>query len=113
MLQFKPIAGLPADPSELRRLKVVSATIVINIVAVALLTLAPWSDWKTGLALNLLDNFLLLAFVLHRGDAFLARLIVFGLVAGFMELFADAWLVTYTRTLDYSVGGGPMIWKSP
>jgi len=35
----------------------------------------------------------------------------FGLVAGIVELAADAWLVDGTRTLDYSVGGGPMIWR--
>ena len=29
------------------------------------------------------------------------------------ELAADAWLVDYTRTLDYSIGGGPMLWRSP
>jgi len=113
MVKLKPIASLPIDPLESRRLKVVGATILINIVAVALLTLAPWSDWKTGLALNLVDNAVLLAFVLHRHDAFLGRLIVFGLIVGFVELFADAWLVIHTKTLDYSVGGGPMIWKSP
>ena len=32
---------------------------------------------------------------------------------GFSELLADAWLVDSTRTLDYSIGGGPMIWRSP
>jgi hypothetical protein len=26
-------------------------------------------------------------------------------LAGFTELAADAWLVDYTRTLDYSIGG--------
>jgi hypothetical protein len=25
----------------------------------------------------------------------------------------DAWLVDYPHTLDYSIGGGPMIWPSP
>jgi len=104
---------MPVDPLERRRLKVVGATIVINIVAVALLVLAPWSDWKTGLALNLLDNALLLAFVVYRADGFLGRLMLFGVVVGFVELFADAWLVIHTRTLDYSIGGGPMLWKSP
>jgi hypothetical protein len=34
-------------------------------------------------------------------------------MVGFAELPADAWLVDYTRTLDYSVGGGPIIWRSP
>lgn len=43
----------------------------------------------------------------------LGRLLLFGLVVGITELAADAWLVDFTRTLDYSVGGGPMIWRSP
>jgi len=95
------------------RLKLIVATIAINIVAVALLPLAPWSDWKTGLALNLVDNALLLGYVAIYRDLLLARFIVFGLAVGFAELAADAWLVDYTRTLDYSVGGGPMLWRSP
>ena len=51
------------DPLTQERLVVVAATIGINIVVVALLILAPWSDWKTGLALNFLDNALLLGYV--------------------------------------------------
>ena len=102
-----------SDPLEFPRLRVVGSTIVINILAVALLTFAPWSDWKTGLALNLLDNLLLLGFIVRRQDMLVARLMVFGLAVGFAELAADAWLVGYTRTLDYSIGGGPMLWRSP
>lgn len=89
------------------------ATIIINVVAVGLLILAPWSNWRTGLALNLIDNALLLTFIVRHRDGLLARFLVFGLVVGFVELAADAWLVDYTRTLDYSVGGGPMLWRSP
>jgi hypothetical protein len=95
------------------RLRVVIATVIINVVVVSLLTFAPWSDWRTGAALNLIDNCLLVGFVLVRRDALLARFLLFGLVVGFAELPADAWLVDYTRTLDYSIGGGPMIWRSP
>jgi hypothetical protein len=95
------------------RLRVVIATIVINIVALSLLTFAPWSDWRTGAALNFVDNCLLVGFVLVWRDALLARFLLFGLVVGFTELAADAWLVDYTHTLDYSIGGGPMIWRSP
>ena len=102
-----------ADPLERARLRIVLATVVINVVAVALLVFAPWSDWKTGLALNLLDNFLLLSFVFLRRDILIARLMVFGLAVGFAELPADAWLVLHTHTLNYSVGGGPMLWCSP
>jgi hypothetical protein len=101
------------DPIERARLRVVLATVVINIIAVALLVFAPWSNWRTGLALNLLDNFLLLSFVFLRRDILIARLLIFGLAVGFAELPADAWLVLHTHTLNYSVGGGPMLWCSP
>ena len=104
----------PNDTSlERDRLRVVIATIVINVVAVSLLTFAPWSDWRTGAALNLVDNCLLVGFIVVRRDALLARFLLFGVVVGLTELAADAWLVDYTRTLDYSIGGGPMIWRSP
>ena len=93
------------------RLCLVIATIVINVAAVSLLTLVPWSDWRTGAALNIVDNCLLIGFALVRRDALLGRFLLFGLLAGFTELSADAWLVGYTRTLDYSIGGGPMIWR--
>jgi len=95
------------------RLLVVIATVAINIVAVSLLTFAPWSDWRTGAALNFIDNFLLVGFALVRRDALLGRFVIFGLAVGLTELAADAWLVGYTSTLDYSIGGGPMIWRSP
>ncbi|PYK08227.1 MAG: hypothetical protein DME65_14480 [Verrucomicrobia bacterium] len=48
-----------------------------------------------------------------RRDALLGRFLLFGIVLGLVELPADAWLVDYTRTLDYSIGGGPVIWRSP
>jgi hypothetical protein len=95
------------------RLRVVLATVVINVAAVSLLAFVPWSDWRTGAALNLIDNCLLVGFVIVRRDALLARFLLFGLAVGLTELPADAWLVDYTRTLDYSIGGGPMIWRSP
>ncbi len=95
------------------RLCVVVATVVVNVAVVSLLTFAPWSDWRTGAALNIVDNLLLVGFTLVRRDGLLGRFILFGIVAGLCELPADAWLVDYTRTLDYSIGGGPMIWRSP
>jgi len=91
----------------------VIATILINIVAVSLLAFAPGSDWRTGAALNLIDNCLLVGFAIVRRDGLLARFLLFGVVVGFNELPADAWLVDYTRKLDYSIGGGPILWRSP
>jgi hypothetical protein len=98
---------------ERERLLVVIGTIVINVTAVSLLVFAPWSDWRTGTALNAIDNCLLVGFAVLRRDASLARFLLFGVFVGFAELPADAWLVDYTKTLDYSIGGGPMIWRSP
>jgi hypothetical protein len=98
---------------ERARLRVVLATIGINVVAVLIFAVVPWSNWRTGLALNLLDNAILIAYAIRRRDSFMAHLIVFGLVIGFTELAADAWLVEGTRTLNYSIGGGPMLWRSP
>ena len=86
---------------ERERLCIVIATIVINIAAVSILTLAPWSDWRTGAALNVIDNCLLVGFTLVRRDALLGRFLLFGIVVGFFELSADAWLVDYTGTLDF------------
>jgi len=107
------LTNAPDPALERGRLRVVIATIVINVVTVSLLTFAPWSDWRTGAALNVLDNCLLVGFTFVRRDALLARFLLFGVVAGVTELAADAWLVDYTCTLDYSIGGGPMIWRSP
>jgi hypothetical protein len=107
------IAAVSVSSSETDRLRIVLATIVINIVGVSLLAFAPWSDWRTGLALNAIDNALLIGFAWKKRDALIGRLIVFGLAVGLVELAADAWLVGYTRTLDYSIGGGPMLWRSP
>ena len=85
------------------RLRVVVATVVINVVAVSLLTFAPGSDWRTGATLNIVDNCLLIGFTLVRRDALLGRFLLFGIVVGFCELPADAWLVDYTGTLDYQL----------
>lgn len=103
----------PDHSLDRERLIVVLATVFVNVVAVSLLSFAPWSDWRTGLALNLFDNLLLIASASARRDAFIARLLFFGLVVGLGESAADAWLVDYTRTLDYTIGGGPMLWRSP
>ncbi|MCS6291956.1 MAG: hypothetical protein H8J66_02695 [Nitrospira sp.] len=110
---MKQFTVVMEDHLEIPRLRLVGLTIVINILAVGLLTYAPWSDWKTGLALNLFDNLLLLSFVARHKDLVLARFIIFGLAVGFAELAADAWLVNFTKTLDYAIGGGPMLWRSP
>jgi hypothetical protein len=106
-------ASREPEALERGRLQVVVGTVLLNVVAVAWLTFVPGSNWRTGLALNFVDNALLAGFAWRRRDYVLIRLMVYGLVVGAVELVADAWLVNFTRTLDYSVGGGPMLWRSP
>ena len=93
MAQSGTSASLVGDPLEGGRLRVVVATIAINVAAVGLLVFAPWSNWRSAVALNGIDNLLLLGFIVRRRDGLLARLVVFGLVTGFAELAADAWEV--------------------
>ena len=88
-------------------------TIIFNIAAVAAFAHWPHSDWRTGMVLNLFDNAIFMAYAIARRDRRVGRLMIFGLALGFTELFADAWLVDATHTLDYSIGGGPMLWRSP
>ena len=52
------------DSDDRGRLWIVLATVAINVAGVSCLTLAPWSDWRTGLALNLIDNTLLVGYAL-------------------------------------------------
>jgi hypothetical protein len=96
-----------------QRLWVVLGTVAISIAGVTLLVWAPWSNWRSAVMLNGIENLIVLAFVWRRRDGLLARFVLFGLAVGFTELAADAWLVDYTRTLDYSPGGGWMLWRSP
>jgi hypothetical protein len=103
-----------ADPNPERgRVIVIGVTIALNVITVAALTWAPWSNWRAGLGLNLIDNSLLIGYALIRRDRLTGKLILFGPLIGFLELPTDAWIVDITHSLDYSIGGGPMIWRSP
>jgi hypothetical protein len=103
----------PVSTREQARLAVVLTTIAISIAGVILFSFAPWSDWRTALVLNIIENSILIGFSIMSRDRLIPHLMVFGLAVGTTELLADAWLVDATKTLDYSPGGGPMIWRSP
>ena len=89
------------DPAlERGRLCVVIATIVFNVIAVFLPTFAPSSEWRTGAVLNFVDICLLVGFIVVRRDALLERFRLFGVMVGFTELIADAWLaITRARSI--------------
>jgi hypothetical protein len=104
-----------AAPAEVERarLAVILTTIGISVSGVVLFSTVARSDWRTAILLSTIENLVLIGFSLIRRDLLIPRLMLFGLAVGATELLADAWLVDVTGTLDYSPGGGPMIWRSP
>jgi hypothetical protein len=56
--------------------------------------------------------FVMLAWTAWRRDPVLARWLLLGLIAGWLEIATDAWLVRNTRTLIYPQQE-PMVWDSP
>src|SRR3954470_6454725 len=102
-----------SSSTERARLAVVLTTIAISIGGVVLFSLVPWSDWRTGLLLNLVENTILVAFTIRYEDRLIPHLMLFGFAVGLAELPADAWLVEATGTLDYSIGGGPAVRRPP
>jgi hypothetical protein len=98
---------------ERARLAVILTTIGMSVCGMIVFSRVAWSDWWSAVLLNLSENALLIGFILRRRDRLFPQLILFGLAVGMTELLADAWLVAETGTLDYTPGGGPMIWLSP
>ena len=107
------LAAARALERERARLRTVLATVALSIMTVLLLKDRPWSDGRTALALNGVSIALFLAHIAYYRDAVLARLLLFGLGLGVVELAADALCVRYTRTLDYSVAHSPLLGLSP
>ncbi len=104
---------VPDDPLERARLRTVLATIALSLVTVTVLRDRPWSDGRTAAALSVAILGVFGAHLAIHRDRVMARLLVFGLCFGVVELAADALCVRYTRTLDYSVAHSPMLGLSP
>lgn len=104
---------VPDDPLERARLRTVLATIALSLVTVTVLRDRPWSDGRTAAALSVASLGVFGAHMTFHRDRVMARLLVFGLCFGVVELAADALCVRYTRTLDYSVAHSPMLGLSP
>ena len=98
---------------EAARLRTVLATIALSVGSVLVLRDQPWSDGRTAFALNAVSLLIFAAHVAHYKDKPMARLLLFGLGLGLMELVADALCVTFTGTLDYSVSRSAQIGLSP
>lgn len=97
--------------AETRRTRFVLATLVAYLVAnvIISITRGGWRPLTLTIAIILA---LYLLFAWRFKDRVILRYVIFGLVAGFCELPADAWLVDETKTLIYP-SGEPMLWASP
>ena len=98
---------------EQKRLQTVLATVALSVLTVAVLRDRPWSDGRTAITLNTVSIGIFLWHIAVYRDRVLARLLLFGLGLGIIELLADALCVRYTNTLDYTVAHSPMLWLSP
>jgi len=106
---FKMFAGF--SPHERKRtywvLSIMTLSIVIlmvdSFIGPSILSAEIWGYGFSAV-------FLILALVLK--DDLLKKVFVFAVIAGFAELPADHYLVSYTKTLIYPLNE-PMIWSSP
>lgn len=67
---------------------------------------------RFALASTVFTLVVMIAWTAWRRDGVLARWLVLGSVAGWLEIITDAWLVRSTGTLVYPPGE-PMVWDSP
>lgn len=88
--------------------------IVSMIVTLGITLLAAKYDWGYESAFILATGMyaILTSFAFITADSFLKRLLLFGLIAGIVELIADKWLVHDISSLVYPANE-PKIWYSP
>lgn len=104
---------VPAPPSAGERARTRFVLLSSGVGGLLLVVLAFWAPgwigaatWAFGLSL------VYLAYALATRDGLLLRFLLFGLVAGWVELLPDHWLVAHTGTLVYAPGE-PIIDSSP
>lgn len=104
---------IPENALEKARLRTVLVTVALSVGTVLILRDRAWSDGRTAMALNLLSIGVFLWHIFLYQDRAMARLLLFGLGLGMVELAADALCIRFTRTLDYSVAHSPLLGLSP
>ncbi len=103
--------GIAAQELDRDRWKMVLGSIAVAVVLVlgAWLTEAgPWAAW----ALAVILNGIIVVHAVRYKDTFIAKLFLFGVVAGFAELPSDYFSVAVENVLVYP-DVGPFIWTSP
>ena len=94
-----------------RRMILVLGTIGLSLVWDLAAALGAWGPWA-AYAMTAVLLAIFGGYALFTRDPLIVRLLGFGTVVGFGELFADHWAVEISQTLVY-LGNGPFIWASP
>lgn len=97
-----------ADPLRMRFTLAALGLVVASNALGALTQAGP----RFALLSTALTFSLMVAWTAWRRDPVLARWLLIGSVAGWLEILTDAWLVRSTATLLYP-REGPMVWDSP
>ena len=92
----------------------------LRFVLITLAVVASWivinsffrTGWISAVILAFGVAIAYVIYIIRVDDRLLGKFIYFGLVAGFAELLADAWLVAGTKTLFYE-HGEPLLIESP
>lgn len=73
----------------------------------------PSSDWTTGLLVSAIALAAVFAYWLRTHDRAVTHTVLFGACVALVLFVADAWFVDVTRTVDVTLGNGPLLWRTP
>lgn len=101
----------PVADAESRRTRLVLATLILAI-GLSYLNHRLGGGWVMASTITFLVILLDVVCIIRYRDRLLARFLLFGLLAGGVELLSDHWLVHHERVLVYAQGG-PFLFSSP
>ncbi len=93
--------------------RIILAGIFLSLVGSLLASRLPERGGQSAIFLNLANLLLLGIYLWRTRDLPLARLLLFGVAFGLIELLADFLCVRITKTLDYSPARSTMLFESP
>lgn len=99
------------DILEAGRLRVCLYTLLFGGIALTVSALRPWGP-VTATGAVAVAMTAMVGYIIMRDDTLGQKFMVFCLIAGFMELLADWYLIAIHQSLTY-MPGGPFVWASP
>ena len=93
------------------RLRICLYGLIFGGIYLTVTMFQPWG-WKSASFITALVVLALIAYILVQRDELGQKFMVACLVAGFVELLADWYLIAIDKSLVY-MPGGPFVWESP